>query len=232
VRAWTRRRDRAIAATAVAVGAAALFVGAGLAHGPVPALALNDPQATAQLLSRLRAGEHTMYVADYTLTRTNATGHFTEDELQARSKHFTLRRGGTSLLIDSATQTFDCELSASTPSCQATPKAVSLTPAQIVAGLTAGGVYDVVTTGSVHIAGESAACYRISATSPLHVIPDLGLQTDECLTPDGIRLRQRTETQPRLVDEWVARKVTRAYNATTVAPLLAGFDQTAPPLDR
>jgi hypothetical protein len=229
VRAWTRRRDRAVAATAVAVGALALFVGAAASHVAPPALALNDPRATTDLLARMRAGEHAVYVADYSVTRSSG---FSEDELLAQSKHFNLRRGGTSLIIDAANKTYDCELGADAPSCQATLRVPSLPLSQILAGLTAGGVYDVVPTGSAHVAGESAQCYRISATSPQHVLPDFGLRTDECLTRDGISVRLRTEKQSKLIETWVAHNVTRTFNATTVEPLLAGFDQTAPAVGR
>jgi hypothetical protein len=229
VRPSTRRRDRAVAATAAAVGIVALFVGAAVASAPVPELARNDPQARAQLLARMRAGEHATYVADYAVTRSNG---FSADELLAQNQRFNVRRAGTSLIVDTATKSYDCELGSTTPSCQVTPRAQPLTLSRILSALTAVGVYDVVPTGSVNIAGETGACFRISARSPQHVLPDFGLQTDECLTRDGISLRLRTRSESNLVEEWVAQRVTRTFNATTVAPLLAGFDRTAPPVGR
>ena len=90
------------------------------------------------------------------------------------------------------------------------------------------GAYDVVSTGDRNVNGEPARCFQVRAHDEHHALPGLGFETDTCYTPDGIRADTRVRSD--VVEQWVARRIVRTFDAATIAPVLSGFDQTAPPI--
>ena len=88
------------------------------------------------------------------------------------------------------------------------------------------GAYDVVRSSAATIAGRRAQCFDVLATGHGQ-LPDLGVETDLCLTPSGVPLRQRVVRATGDVDERVARSVARRVTARTIEAVAAGFDPNA-----
>jgi hypothetical protein len=226
-----RRIDRAAAAGVFAAAAVALLVATALGDIAPPLAARRDPRAAADLVALMRRGERATFVADYVFTRTRGSGQpFASDYSEARNDRFHITRSGFSLAIEAATRQYDCELVDEKPSCSAAPRVKTVAGSEVLQIAAALGAYDVVSTGNRYIAGEQTRCFRVRAHDADHVLPGLGLQTDTCYTPDGIRAETRVRSD--VVEQWIARRILRVFNAATIAPVLSGFDRTAPPLTK
>ena len=196
-----------------------------------PLAARRDPRAAAELVALMRRGSAATFVADYGFTRTRGSGQpFASEYSEARNDRFHVTRSGSSLDIEAATRHYDCELVDDKPSCSAAPRVKTVAGSEVLEIAAALGAYDVVSTGDRNVAGEPTRCFRVRAHDAHHVLPGLGLQTDTCYTTDGIRAETRVRSD--VVERWVARRIVRVFNAATIAPVLSGFDQTAPPLTK
>jgi hypothetical protein len=153
---------------------------------------------------------------------------FSSDYSEARNPRFHVTRSESSLDIDSTTRHYDCELVDEQPSCSALPRAKTVAESEVLQIAVALGAYDVTSTGDRDVNGEPTRCFRVRAHDDNHALPGLGFETDTCYTPDGIRADTRVRSD--VVERWVARRILRTFDAATIAPVLNGFDQTAPPI--
>jgi hypothetical protein len=209
------------------MAAAAMLVATLFGDIAPPLAARRDPKAAADLVALMQRGERATYVADYVFTRSNGSGSvFASDYSEARNQRFHVTRAESSLDIDSATRHYDCELVDDQPSCTTAPLVKTVPASEVLRIAVALGAYDVVSTGSRDVNGEPTRCFQVRAHDANHALPGLGFETDTCYTSDGIRADTRVRSG---VDErWVARRILRTFDAATIAPVLSGFDQTAP----
>jgi hypothetical protein len=226
----TRRRvDRSAAATVFGVAAAAMLVATMVGDIAPPLAARRDPRAAAELVALMQRGERSTFVADYVFTRSTGPGPaFSSDYSEARNDRFHVTRSGSSLDIDTATRHYDCELVEEQPSCSAQPLEKTVAASEVLRIAVALGAYDVTSTGDRNVSGEQARCFQVRAHDADHALPGLGFETDTCYTADGVRADTRVRSE--VVEQWVARRIVRSFNAATIAPILSGFDQTAPPI--
>ncbi len=194
---------------------------------PPPLAARRDPKAAADLVALMQRGERATFVADYVFTRTKGAGStLSSDYSEARNQRFHLTRSESSLDIDTADRHYDCELVDEQPSCSASQLIKTVPASEVLRIAVALGAYDVVSAGSRDVNGEPTRCFQVRAHEANHALPGLGFETDTCYTPDGIRADTRVRSD--VVERWVARRILRTFDAATIAPVLSGFDQTAP----
>ena len=194
-----------------------------------PLAARRDPKAAADLVALMQRGERATFVAQYLFTRSNGPGAvFSSDYSEARNQRFHVMRSGSSLDIDSANRHYDCELVDEKPSCSTSPLVKTVAASEVLRIAVALGAYDVVSTGDRDVNGEPTRCFQVRTRDENHALPGLGFETDTCYTPDGIRADTRVRSD--VVERWVARRILRTFDAATIAPVLSGFDRTAPPI--
>ncbi len=199
-----------------------------LASAPDPLVAMRDPQAARDAIALMQAGEHATYVAEYAFTRADAAGHrFTATQFEARAAGGVLIRAGTTLTIDWKSRGFDCVLAGGKTGCLARAVATGLPESEVLRVAVGAGFYDVTRGADTTIAGEAARCFVIRAHRLDKQLPnDFGTETDACFDAQGVPLRTR-----RYTDQLNAREavhVDHRFDAATLRPLLAGFDQTVP----
>ncbi|HET9730389.1 MAG TPA: hypothetical protein VFR41_13240 [Acidimicrobiia bacterium] len=222
-----RSVDRVVALVATTLMAAGLLTTAAIAHAPIPPVPRNDPHAMADLIALLRRGEHATYLIQETFARHTNRGGFSVDISEARTTGLLVRRSGDTLHLETARSQYDCSLLSGKPDCQGGgPMPLALPPSETIGVVTALGGYDVTRIGSSRIAGERVLCFRLThaAGNPL---PELGEQTDQCLTGDGVPLGVRT-SGPLGVDDWVVTSLSRRVDRSDLAPLLHGFESVVP----
>jgi len=84
------------------------------------------------------------------------------------------------------------------------------------------GAYDVVRTSDTTIAGLRAHCFRMRATGQ-GSLPDFGVETNRCLSGEGIPLRLFVVRPPRNVTEQAATSVRPRATPAQVEALAASF---------
>ena len=227
-----RPLDRRIAPVVWAIAALAVLGALALSPEPDPLVAVRDPQAAREVIALMQAGEHATYVAEYAFTRADAAGHrFTATQYEARAASGVLTRDGTTLSIDWKGQGFDCVVADSKAGCLARAVANGLPESEVLRVAVNAGIYDVTRGADSTIAGEVARCFVIRAHQLNKQLPnDFGAETDACFDAQGVPLRTRRYTDQ--LNEREAVRVDRRVDATTLRPLLAGFDRTAPHIGR
>ena len=225
-----RRRpiDRVVA-TAVAAVASGGIVGAlALAHAATPLIARRDPAAARDVITLMRASEHATYVDEVSFTRVDPDGRrVSAQEFAARAPGTLVTRSGSNLNIVLHGTATDCALVADRPSCMQKSAPSGLPESEVLRVAVDAGIYDVMRAPSAVIAGERARCFAIRAHVLNKQLPnDFGAESDLCFASDGVPLRNRRYSDR--LDDWETTRVSRTFDATTLAPVLVGFDRTAP----
>lgn len=220
-----------IAATAALVCSLAIALTVATADEPPTREQLHDPHAARELLALLRTGEQQRYVVDYAITRERADGATLPAGLtEAHSLEVQLTRQGDSLRIDLPDNSYDCQRVDDIPKCFRVEGGLGLPPSEVLESAIEVAPYDVLRRGSATIAGEDAACFTVTASSPQRQLPGIGRRSMYCLASDGIPLR--TEVEGLATERREAVTVVRSFDDAALAPLLRGFDKVVPGLGR
>ena len=224
-----RAVDR-IAAAAVAGGLSVSLAVAVLVT-PSPDPRVEDAhRAARELVALTRGGEHATYVGRYVETLVRADGgRLPSTTYVARRKQVLATRSGTSLHVYLPDRSYACELAGTTPSCFDQPPA-GLPESEVLRVAVASGAYDVARAEGAQIAGEEAECFTMKAHGVNKRLPQFGAETDVCLASDGVPLRKRVYSDR--LDALEAQHVDRRFDDGTLAPVLGGFEQAAPPTRR
>ena len=126
------------------------------------------------------------------------------------------------MTIEQGSRSYDCELVGARSGCEESNVGVTLPASEVLRVAVAIGAYDVVRQPDATIAGLRARCFRVRATGQ-GGLPDLGVETDRCLTADGISLRLLVVRPPGNVDEQVATAVQSRATRRDVEALAQGF---------
>ena len=214
-----------------AVTAVAVLGALALATVTDPLAAVRDPVAARDAIALMQAGEHATYVAEYAYTRADLHGRkYTSTEYDVRGPKGTLTRNGTSLAIDWNGQGSDCTMASAKPSCLARPVASGLPESEVLRVAVDAGIYDVTRAPDTTIAGEPARCFVIRAHRLDKQLPnDFGSESDMCFDARGVPLRFR-----RYTDELNGLEALGVgpFDRAALAPVIAGFDRTAPQVGR
>jgi hypothetical protein len=223
-----RALDRRIALIIWAIAALVVFGALARSPEPDPLIAVRDPQAARDAIALMHAGEHATYVAEYAFTRADAASRrFTATQYEARAPSGVLIRDGATLTIDWKGQGFDCVLADGKTGCLSRAVATGLPESEVLHVAVDDGFYDVTSAADATIAGEAARCFVIRAHQLNKQLPnDFGAETDACFDAQGVPLRTRRYTDQ--LDAREAVHVDHRFEAATLRPLLAGFDQTVP----
>lgn len=189
---------------------------------------LHDPQAAADLVAGLRAGERRSYVALYQESRTRADGARNPPTTVtvAHSPKVELTRSGDTLRVETANEAYDCEIVEDKPTCFLVAGSLGLPLSTVLDTAIEAAPYNVLERGNPLIAGERARCFTVTAAALNRILPDLGQRAEFCLAADGIPLRieyQRIGTESRQ-----ALEVKRAFDDAALAPLLDGYERVIP----
>jgi len=185
---------------------------------------------STRAIALTRAGEHATYVGRYVETLVRADGgRLPSTTYVARRKQVLATRSGTSLHVYLPDRSYACELAGTTPSCFDQPPA-GLPESEVLRVAVASGAYDVARAEGAQIAGEEAECFTMKAHGVNKRLPQFGAETDVCLASDGVPLRKRVYSDR--LDALEAQHVDRRFDDGTLAPVLGGFEQAAPPTRR
>ena len=220
--------DRRVAAGGFSVAAIVMLCAVGFARAPLPAIDVRDPAAARDLVGLMRAGERGRWIASYQYTRTLANGRTLRQlvrEGRGESLHVVI--AGTTMSIESGDRSFDCNTVGDRAGCTRSPVGKSLPDSEVLRVAVAIGAYDVVRRPDATIAGLRAHCFRVRATGE-GGLPDLGVETDQCLSAGGITLRLLVVRPPGTVDDQVATDVQRSATTRQVVNLARSFAPNAP----
>ena len=215
--------DRRTAGGAFAIAAVALVATAAVARVPRAPTRPPDPRAARELVALMRAGDRGSWVVTYDFTRTLAGGrvlHQTMQEGRSRSLHALV--SGTSMTFERGTRQFECNVVDRRSECTQSATGSFLPAWAVLRVAVHVGAYGVSREPSQTIAEARASCFRVATTGSRY-LPDLGVESEVCLAPDGVSLRQRVVRSSGDVDERVARTVRRRAGAGAVEALIRSF---------
>ena len=215
--------DRRVAVGGFSLAAVVVLCAAAFARAPLPAIAVRDPAAARDLVALMRAGERSGWIASYDSTRTVANGmtmHQRSREGRSTTLHVVV--SGTTMTIERRRRSYDCSLVGKRFGCEESTAGSTLPASEVLRVAVAIGAYDVVRQPDVTIAGLRARCFRVRATGH-GSLPDLGVETDNCLTDAGISLRWVRVRPPGTVDERVATAVQSRATTRDVEALAERF---------
>jgi hypothetical protein len=209
--------DRQVAFGSFSLVAIGLLCAVALARAPlppelrgrVPATPARDPVAARDLVALMRAGERSRWIVRYDFTRTNADGRVLRQAgEEGRSGTWHVVVTGTAMTFEHGRASYACDLIGGSYGCKETPGGRALPESTVVRVVVAAGAYDVTRRPDTTIAGVRARCFRMRATGR-GSLPDFGVETDRCLTGDGIPLRLVVVRPPGQVEEHVATAIRR-----------------------
>ena len=127
------------------------------------------------------------------------------------------------MTIERGNLTYSCALLGNRSGCSKTADHAALPESEVVRVAVAAGAYDVVAMHDATIAGVRARCFRMRATGQ-GSLPDFGVETDRCLSDEGIPLRLFVVRPPGNVNEQVATSsIRRRATTAQVKALTAAF---------
>jgi hypothetical protein len=174
-----------------------------------PAIPARDPAAARDLVALMRAGERGRWIVRYHFTRTNADGRVLRQAgEEGRSGTWHVVITGTAMSFERGRASYACVLIGGGYGCKETPGGRALPESTVVRVVVAAGAYDVTRRPDTTIAGVRARCFRMRATGG-GSLPDFGVETDRCLTREGIPLRLVVVRPPGKVEEHVATSIRR-----------------------
>jgi hypothetical protein len=207
-----------VAAGGFLVAAIVVMCTAAFASAPLPAVLARDPAAARDLVALMRSGERGGWIVTYDFTRTLANGRVLRQRAtEGRSASWHVAILGTAMTIERGAVTYTCALVGDRSGCSKTADRAALPESEVVRVAVASGSYDVVREPGTTIAGRRARCFRMRATGQ-GSLPDFGVQTDRCLSDEGMPLRLVVVRPPGNVNEQVA---TTARNRATPAQVKA-----------
>jgi hypothetical protein len=222
-----RQFDGRVAAGAFGLVAVALLVTVGFAGAPGPVVNRTDPTAARELLTLMRAGERGSWSVKYDFTRTLAGGRTLRQSMQeARVASLHVLRSGSVMTVDQGKRSFNCNLVEGRPACTESAAGTALAPSEVLRVAVSVGAYTVVKDAGATIAGEQARCFRVLATGHGQ-LPDLGIEADLCLAPNGVSLSQRIVRASGDADERLAREVEAPVTRAKVRAVARGFEPSA-----
>jgi hypothetical protein len=221
--------DRRLAAGLFSLAAIGVLLTAGFATSPELPLAPPDPGAARELVALMHAGEGKSWLITYDFTRTLANGRRLRQTMQeGRSPTLHVLTAGSAMTIESPTRTYSCTIVGNRSACHAATTGRTLPESEVLRVAIAAGAYGVTRRAGTTIAGEHARCFRVLATGR-GGLPDVGVETDACLAPDGITLRDRVVRATGDVDERTVRVIRRDVSIADVEQLARGFDPERAP---
>ena len=221
--------DRRLAAGLFSLSAIGVLLTAGLTTSPALPIARPDPRAARELVALMRAGEGKSWLITYDFTRTLADGRRLRQVMQdGRSPKLHVLTAGSAMTIETPTRTYSCTLVGAGSACHEETTGPTLPESEVLRVAIAAGAYGVTRQPKATIAGEPARCFRVLATGR-GGLPDVGVETDMCLAPDGITLRDRVVRATGDVDERTALDVRRDVSTADVEQLARGFDPERAP---
>ena len=105
---------------------------------------------------------------------------------EARNPALHVLLSGTAMTVERGDRSYDCNLVGTRSSCAESTTGSILPASEVLRVAVAAGAYDVSRSPALSIAGERAQCFRVVGVGG--VLPDLGTETDMCLSADGIPL--------------------------------------------
>jgi hypothetical protein len=215
--------DRYVATGSFLVASIVIVGAVAFTHAPVPAIVVRDAAAARDLVALMHSGERGQWIVTYDFTRTLADGRILRqrgDEGRSSSWHVVVL--GPAMTIERGGRTFVCAVVGGHSGCRKTSDGAALSESAVVRVAVATGAYDVVRKPDTTIAGLRARCFRMRATGE-GSLPDFGVETDRCLSDDGIPLRLFVVRPPGDVNEQVATAVRRRATPAQVKTLAASF---------
>lgn len=205
--------DRRIAARGFSVAAVALVAAVAFSSAPLPAVRVRDPAAARNLVALMRAGEHGGWIVSYDYTRTLTDGKVLREGIsEGRAESLHVLISGASMSIEQGARSYQCANTGARSGCLQSDGGTGLPQSEVMRVVVGTGAYDVVREPDETIAGLRARCFRVRATGH-GGLPDLGVQTDRCLSASGVTLRMVRVRPPGIVEEQVATAV--RLHATT-----------------
>jgi hypothetical protein len=224
--------DRHVATGSFLLVAIVMVCAVAFTHAPLPATVVRDPAAARDLVSLMHSGERGGWIVTYDFTRTLAGGRTLRqhgDEGRSSSLHVIIL--GAAMTIERGGRTFTCAIVGDRSGCRKTSDGAALPESAVVRVAVATGAYDVVRTPDTTIAGLRARCFRMRATGQ-GSLPDFGVETDRCLSDEGIPLRLFVVRPPGTINEQVTTAVRRRATPAQVKTLAAAFGEEAAILQR
>lgn len=214
-----------MAAGAFGLIAVVLLGTAGVTRESKPPVARRDPGAARDLEALMRAGEQGSWSVSYEFSRTLAGGRVLRQPMQeARSPSLHMLHSGSAMTVDKGDRSYDCNLAGAGYDCTTSIAGTTLPASEVVRVAVSAGAYDVTTASTASIAGRRARCFRVLTTGHGQ-LPDLGVETDLCLTAAGVPLRQRVVRASGDVDERVARSVATNVTTRMIEAMIRGLDR-------
>jgi hypothetical protein len=215
--------DRQVAAGGLLLGAIALLCAVGFTNAPLPEILVRDPAAARDLVALMHSGEQGRWIVKYDFTRTLADGRVLRQRgNEGRSASWHVVSQGTAMTIERGDLTYTCTRLGHGFGCTKTADHAALPESEVVRVAVAAGAYDVVRTQDATIAGIRARCFRMRATGQ-GSLPDFGVETDRCLSDEGVPLRLFVVRPPGSVNEQVATNVRRRATPAQVKALTTSF---------
>jgi hypothetical protein len=224
--------DRQVAVGGFSLAAVVLLCAAAFARAPLPAIAVRDPAAARDLVALMRTGERSGWIASYDFTRTLADGRaLRQSRREGRSTALHVVVSGTTMTIERRRRSYACTLVGTRYGCKESTVGVTLPASEVLRVAVAIGAYDVIRQPDATIAGLRARCFRVRATGH-GGLPGLGVETDSCLTENGISLRRVLVSPPGNVDELIATAVQSRATTRDVEALAERFARNPTPPQR
>jgi hypothetical protein len=218
-----RRVDRSIAGVAATALAAVLVVTVAVSDEAVPDLARHHPDAAAALLERTRAGEHASYVVEYAAERRRPDGAALPFRtLEARSPRTQYSRNGATLTVETTDAVYHCERIEGEPTCFQRSTRPVLSTSAVLQTVIEMGTYGVLERDARSITGVPTRCFSLTATTPTRVLPELGTETQTCLTDAGVPLYDRRVSG--VVDTREAVRMVADAEPASLRPVVEGFE--------
>jgi hypothetical protein len=215
--------DRRLALGAFSLVAVVLLGVVAVARAPLPEIYTNDPAAARDLVALMKVGERGSWIVSYDFTRTLANGRVLREAMsEGRSPTLHVVITGSSMTIDRSNGSYDCAVVGARTGCERTSRRPSLPASEVLRVAVSLGAYDVVREPGKTIAGMRAQCFRVRATGG-GGLPDLGVETELCLSRGGIVLRRAVVRPPGDVDEEVASSVRVGTTRAAVDALARSF---------
>lgn len=214
-----------MAAGVFSLTAVVLVCAVSVARAPAPNVDAEkpDPLAARDLVALMRTGEHGSWLAHYEFTRTLANGRALRQPLsEARNGLMHVLVSGAAMTVERNGRVYDCNLVDDRASCHVSTRGRVIPASQVLRVAVAAGAYTVSRGPSTTMAGVRALCFRVLATGR-GMLPDIGTQTDACLSAEGVPLSQRVVRPSGDVDERVARSVRQRVGASAVEDLERSF---------
>ena len=215
--------DRQVAVGGLLLSAIALLCAVGFTNAPLPEVLVRDPAAARDLVSLMRSGERGRWIVQYDFTRTLASGRVLRQRgNEGRSASWHVVSQGTAMTIERDDLTYTCGPVGDRFGCTKTADHAALPESEVVRVAVAAGAYDVIRTQDATIAGIPARCFRMRATGQ-GSLPDFGVETDRCLSDEGVPLRLFVVRPPGTVNEQIATRVRRRATTAQVKALATSF---------